>query len=146
MQYVLDRKLVACITSSHAVLTGYARGMSVVADDPRPPKVQVADSLREDITAGRLEPGAKLDSVRALSERFGVASQTMTNALKILIDEGLIHSVPNRGYFVQEPGTKRAPSPEYTALAQQLDAVTEAVRELTDRVAQLEGAMQRGRK
>lgn len=87
-----------------------------------------------------------MDSVRSLAERFNIASQTVTNALKILIDEGIIRSVPNRGYFVQTPTDEPQRSPEFLALAQQLDEVSKAVRQLTDRVAELEGVVQRDRK
>lgn len=120
--------------------------MSVVPDDPRPPKVQVAAILRDEIASGQIEPGQRLDSVRSLAERFNIASQTVTNALKILIDEGIIRSVPNRGYFVQTPTDEPQRSPEFLALAQQLDEVSKAVRQLTDRVAELEGVVQRDRK
>lgn len=114
--------------------------MSVHADDPRAAKVQIADALRDEIRAGQLQPGDRLDSVRALAERFGVASQTVTNALRILIDEGTIRSVPNRGYFVQD-GNQSEPeahSPEYVVIKQQLDQMEAAIRTLADRLTELE--------
>ncbi|MGP3924754.1 GntR family transcriptional regulator [Streptomyces sp. 8N616] len=120
--------------------------MSVTADDPRPPKVQVAAILRDEITSGSIAPGQRLDSVRALAERFNIASQTVTNALKILIDEGLIRSVPNRGYYVQTATDEPQGPPEYRAIVKRLDEVSEAVRLLTDRVAELEGTVRHGRK
>ncbi|MEU0180203.1 winged helix-turn-helix domain-containing protein [Streptomyces sp. NPDC006207] len=117
--------------------------MSVRSDDPRPPKVQVAAILRDEITSGRIAPGQRLDSVRALALRFGIASQTVTSALKILIEEGVIRSVPNRGYFVQSPTDEPQGSSEYQAIVKRLDEVSEAVRLLTDRVADLEGTVGR---
>lgn len=69
--------------------------MTVEAHDPRPKKVQIADTLREEIAA--LPAGHRLASLRELADRFKVTTVTAGSALKVLADEGVIVSVPNRG-------------------------------------------------
>lgn len=72
------------------------------ADDPRPPYVRTADTLRRQIQDGRLAPGAKLPSARELQEQFGIANSTAQNALRVLKEEGLIYAVQGRGVFVRQ--------------------------------------------
>ncbi|MFH8555792.1 GntR family transcriptional regulator [Streptomyces celluloflavus] len=70
-------------------------------DDPRPPYVQAAEVLRRQIQAGALKPGEKLPSARELQAKYGIASSTVQNALRVLKHEGLIYSVQGRGSFVR---------------------------------------------
>ncbi|MFJ3220772.1 GntR family transcriptional regulator [Kitasatospora sp. NPDC086801] len=70
-------------------------------EDPRPPYVQAAEVLRTAIHKGELRPGEKLPSARELQRRFGIASSTVQNALRLLKDEGLIYSVLGRGSYVR---------------------------------------------
>ncbi|WP_073501601.1 GntR family transcriptional regulator [Actinacidiphila paucisporea] len=76
-----------------------------LGEDPRPPYVQAADVLRAAIQDGELSPGERLPSARELQRRFGIASSTVQNALRLLKGEGLIYSVLGRGSYVraQEP-------------------------------------------
>jgi GntR family transcriptional regulator len=66
------------------------------------PYQQVAAQLREQIASGALGP--RLPSAMDLAEQMGVAPNTVQRALKVLREEGLIHSVPGRGTFVRETG------------------------------------------
>jgi DNA-binding GntR family transcriptional regulator len=72
--------------------------------DSRPPYVQAAEVLRAAIEQGELTPGEKLPSARDLQRRFGIASSTVQNALRLLKDEGLIYSVQGRGSYVRASG------------------------------------------
>jgi len=67
-------------------------------DAPQWPRNQAADRIRQRIQAGELGP--KLPSHRELAAEMGVAPRTLDRALKILIDEGLIYSIPGLGTFV----------------------------------------------
>ncbi|MEU7649025.1 winged helix-turn-helix domain-containing protein [Streptomyces huasconensis] len=78
-------------------------------DDSRPPYVQAAEVLRREINTGRLKPGDKLPSSRALQDRYGIASSTVQNALRLLKSEGLVYSVQGRGSFVRN-GVAAAPA------------------------------------
>lgn len=73
--------------------------------DPRPPYVQAADVLRAAIRDGELRPGERLPSARELQRRFGIASSTVQNALRLLKEEGLIYSVLGRGSYVRAQDT-----------------------------------------
>lgn len=55
-----------------------------------------ADALRQLILDGGLEPGARLRETE-FSERLGVARHTFRAATQILIGEGLLRRLPNRG-------------------------------------------------
>jgi DNA-binding GntR family transcriptional regulator len=80
----------------------YPRAMKLpLGEDPRPPYVQAADVLRAAIQDGELSPGERLPSARELQRRFGIASSTVQNALRLLKGEGLIYSVLGRGSYVR---------------------------------------------
>jgi len=64
---------------------------------------QVQASLRADILANRLLPGAKLPSEAALETSFGVSRITVRQALSALHAEGLIEKVNGKGSFVTRP-------------------------------------------
>ncbi len=72
-----------------------------LGEDPRPPYVQAADVLRAAIHDGELRPGERLPAARELQRRFGIASSTVQNALRLLKEEGLIYSVLGRGSYVR---------------------------------------------
>lgn len=76
--------------------------MSLDPDDPRPPSVQVANALRAAILTRTYAPGEKLPSGNTLAKTYGVARQTVQNALGTLRDEGLIVSRQGSGVFVRE--------------------------------------------
>lgn len=116
--------------------------MAVDKNDPRPAYVQVADDLRRKIKSGRYEPGQRLPSGKALGDEFGVAYQTVVNALDVLKTEGIVVAHRTRGTFVASDGQSvESPSPEYVELKQHLDNLQAAIEELTGRLDQLEAAV-----
>jgi len=68
-------------------------------DDPRPPWVQLADSLRERIRTGEIT--GRLPSERTIHEESGLAPVTIRKAIRKLRDEGLVVTVNGRGSFVK---------------------------------------------
>lgn len=56
---------------------------------------QLADRLRDDITSGRLGPGAALPSESHIGQQYGVGREVVRQAFAILRAEGLI--VTERG-------------------------------------------------
>ncbi|MDX2620527.1 winged helix-turn-helix transcriptional regulator [Mesorhizobium sp. B2-3-3] len=117
--------------------------MSLSPDDSEPASRQVASAIRGEISAGDLAPGAKIPSVRKLSERFGVAVMTAQSAVEILRSEGLIYTSPGRGSFVRSgPPSDQAStgSPEFIEITKHLGTLQAAVTDLARRVAQLEEA------
>jgi GntR family transcriptional regulator len=67
-------------------------------DSPVPAYRQLATILRDRLKAGEWKHGP-LPSVRQLQHDCGVGRDTVLKALKELADEGLIFSVPARGYY-----------------------------------------------
>lgn len=117
------------------VLTCYALRVTVTANDPRPPKVQVADVLRSEIANGLYPAGSRLPSVRDLAARFGVAPGTVQAGLLLLQQESLVFSAGNRGTFVQAPDTAQDGG---ISLSERIDDLASQLRKLTERVASLE--------
>ncbi|MBO8195592.1 GntR family transcriptional regulator [Streptomyces oryzae] len=82
--------------------------LSRAEDDPRPPYVQAAEVLRDEIADGHLKETDKLPSARTLQERYGLASSTVQNALRLLKTQGLVYTVQGRGTFVRQDARQRA--------------------------------------
>ncbi|RDI67585.1 GntR family transcriptional regulator [Nocardia pseudobrasiliensis] len=61
----------------------------------------VSDALRAAIISGELEPG-ELYSAPNLSERFGISATPVREAMLDLVRQGLVISVPNKGFRVTE--------------------------------------------
>jgi biotin operon repressor len=61
----------------------------------------VAAQLRAAILTGKLTPGEQLASGNEMAQTYGVARQTIQQALRILRDEGLIVSRQGTGTFVK---------------------------------------------
>ena len=57
-------------------------------------------NIKKDIINGKLSPGEKLPSKRALAEHLNVSTITVENAYNQLVAEGYIYAKPNSGFFV----------------------------------------------
>ncbi|MFJ3946260.1 GntR family transcriptional regulator [Streptomyces griseoaurantiacus] len=77
-----------------------------------PPFRLIAARLHQEITGGSIAPGSLLPSARALQKRFGVASGTVQSAMRVLKDEGLVHTVQGRGTYARR---EKAPAPAAAA-------------------------------
>jgi GntR family transcriptional regulator len=73
-----------------------------VADQLRPFR-RIASDLRDAIESGEYQPGHQLPSGSALSQRYGVARQTVQSAIDLLRSEGLVIGRQGAGWFVAEP-------------------------------------------
>lgn len=63
---------------------------------------QVADILRRRIESGELRPRRPVPSLKTLTEEYGVSRITASKAVAILADEGLIHVVRGKGWYVTD--------------------------------------------
>lgn len=68
--------------------------------DVRPIYAQVMDGFKEQITAGILQPGDKLPSVRELAGTLAINPNTIQRSYRQLEMEGWIVTVPGKGCFV----------------------------------------------
>ncbi|MGD6749733.1 GntR family transcriptional regulator [Streptomyces sp. BH105] len=73
--------------------------MSVPATEPRSLSDAAYQRLRSDIVSCRLVPGARLTE-RALAESTGFGLSPIRDALTRLDHEGLVHSLPRKGYQI----------------------------------------------
>lgn len=62
---------------------------------------RLADEIRADIVSGKYQPGDRLPSTQEVMERTGVANLTVRGAYRVLVEEGLVESVPRRGFYVR---------------------------------------------
>ncbi len=74
--------------------------------------------IRTDILSGRLKPGQKLPSKRALAQNLEVSKITVEGAYSQLLSEGYIRAVEKVGYFVEDvPQTISVAAPQAPAAA-----------------------------
>ncbi len=64
--------------------------------------LQIMDVIKKDVVTGVLARGERVESVRALSEKFGVNLNTMQRACSELEREGVIYTQRGVGSFVTE--------------------------------------------
>lgn len=73
--------------------------MNVDHDSPEPAYRQLADILRERISAGEWRDGP-LPSPSQLRQEYNVDRKTVVRAMELLLDERLVYRVPKRGAYV----------------------------------------------
>ena len=72
--------------------------------DVRPIYAQIIDSFKEQITAGILQTGDKLPSVRELASELAINPNTIQRSYRALESDGWIVTVPGKGCFVSANG------------------------------------------
>ncbi|MGY0024575.1 GntR family transcriptional regulator [Streptomyces sp. YJ-C3] len=109
---------------------------------PKPTAKDIAARFRREIGDGEREAGARLPAARQLAKELGVQLMTVQSAYGQLRDEGLVLTQQGRGTFVRDPsvplGTEPGSSPAYAALADELNAIHDALRLLGERLDRLE--------
>ena len=76
--------------------------MVIRPDSDKPLYEQIYSFIRDEIKNGKLLPGNKIPSTRALSRFLTVSRSTVELSYAQLISEGYIDSKPGSGYFVAE--------------------------------------------
>lgn len=64
---------------------------------------QIERQIKEEILNGRLKTGDALPSIRNLAEDLKISVITTKRAYEELEKEGMIYSVPGKGFFVDNP-------------------------------------------
>lgn len=62
----------------------------------------MADALRQRLLGGEWLPGEALPGVNSLAAEYSVGKSTVARAVKLLADEGWLHTVRGWGTFVSE--------------------------------------------
>lgn len=71
-------------------------------DAPTPVYAQLAAILRARIERGDWQPGRRIMSEAQLVQAYGLARETTRKAVRVLIEDGTLFTVPGRGTFVAE--------------------------------------------
>ncbi|MEU5985053.1 winged helix-turn-helix domain-containing protein [Streptomyces sp. NPDC047434] len=115
---------------------------------PRPTAKDIAADVRHQLVSGELGPGDQLPAARDLAKRYGVTLVKVQNAYRELSEEGLVVSQQGRGTFVIDPsqpvseGQRGASA--FVALATEMSAMHETIRQLGDRLERLEQIVNSG--
>lgn len=111
--------------------------------DARPIYAQITDNLRQQISAGVLQPEDRLPSVRELAAQLAINPNTIQRAYRELESEGWIATVPGKGCFVcpREPGSNDPRWDTFDQAAAQLLAAGMTTEELIRHIQ--EGGMTR---
>ncbi|MFQ6228751.1 GntR family transcriptional regulator [Nocardia sp. NPDC002869] len=62
---------------------------------------RIADHLREEIRAGKWQPGERLPSHAELAEQMQVSLTTARNAIQVLVTENLVYTATSRGTIIR---------------------------------------------
>ncbi|MCO1577670.1 GntR family transcriptional regulator [Crossiella sp. SN42] len=112
--------------------------MSIDRSDPRPAYRQVADDLRQKITAGVLKAGDQLPSLSQLMTKYDIAVNTARQALGVLTEEGRIVVRQGQGAFVLDGAADVADDPSGPEVLELFRSLKVAVEDLSARVAAVE--------
>jgi len=90
----------------------------------KPVYLQLADQIRYAAASGRLRPGEPLPSLRPLAEELRVNRNTIAKAYAELESQGIIETVPGKGFFLKQ---KNSPFSEPVRQRLLLTEIDEAV-------------------
>lgn len=111
----------------------------------QPAYQQIAEDLRQRIRDGRMPVGTQLPSLAELMKTYDVSITVVRMALNELRAEGLVVTHQGKGAFVRSDsgasGTSPDGSSEFQTLMKHLDDVQDQVRQLAERVSELEQAV-----
>lgn len=77
-------------------------------DDPRV-YIRIETLVREQITGGKLRPGARTPPIKTFCTQFRCARETAGKAMRALAREGLLVRYPGLGYYVASQPVRPAP-------------------------------------
>jgi DNA-binding GntR family transcriptional regulator len=72
-------------------------------DDPRR-YMQMMSHIRHRIEDGTFKPGELMPNINALSSQTGYSRHTISKALRLLQNEGLVERTPGLGYIARRNG------------------------------------------
>src|SRR5947209_10561488 len=71
----------------------------------KPVYLQLADQVRYAAASGRLRPGDPLPALRPLAEELRINRNTIAKAYSELESQGIIETIPGKGYFLKDGGS-----------------------------------------
>ena len=67
----------------------------------KPAYIKIADRVEQQIRSGQINPGEKLESIRQLAKTEGVSINTIRSAMDVVVQTGLVISLPRKGLIVK---------------------------------------------
>jgi GntR family transcriptional regulator len=83
------------------------RARQALEDNENPLYVSLANLLQTKILEGELLPETRLPTIEQLAAQYRVARVTVRQALGLLADKGLVHSIQGKGTYVGTGGRER---------------------------------------
>jgi GntR family transcriptional regulator len=83
------------------------RARQALEDNENPLYLSLAKLLQNQIIEGELTPGTRLPTIEQIATQYGVAKVTVRQALRLLADKGLVHSMQGKGTYVSTRGRER---------------------------------------
>ncbi len=113
--------------------------MTFDARDAGPPYVRLVQVIKGRIASGEFVIGDQLPAARDLAKQYGVAENTVLNAVRALRKEGIVSSQQGKGTFVLAiPSDQPAPSAEFVAIMGHLERLQATVEQVVERLDKLE--------
>ena len=88
-------------------MESYEQTRELDEDSAIPLYVQLSELVRRKIRTGKLVPGDRLPSQREFCEMYDVSNITVTQAMRKLVEDGLLYRKRGKGTFVSEPKVLR---------------------------------------
>ena len=79
------------------------RRLAIDFRSSEPSYKQLSDQLRDAITSGEIGPGEALPSLAAMVTETALSMSTVQRAVKVLVEDGLVVTVPGRGIYAASP-------------------------------------------
>lgn len=89
---------------------------------------QIGQQLKEEIIAGHLEAGQPLPSIRGLAADLKISVITTKRAYEELEREGMVYSVPGKGFYVDNPDLQYLEEKKVQSVEAELSQVLEKCR------------------
>ncbi len=92
--------------------------MTITFDHKTPIYLQVARMIRDSVVSGDLPEEGPIPSVRQVSVEHGLNPQTVLNATRLLVDEGILEKRRGVGIFVKRGAREQLRQRELAELKQ----------------------------
>jgi GntR family transcriptional regulator len=87
----------------------------------KPVYLQLADQIRYAAASGRLRPGEPLPALRPLAEELRINRNTIAKAYAELESQGIIETVPGKGFFLKQNNSHFSPQVRQRLLLTEID-------------------------
>lgn len=91
---------------------------------------QIIKSIKNSIIKEEISPGDMLPSIRSLARDLQISVITTKRAYEELEKEGLIYSVPGKGFYIKEPNREKLKESQFKEFEDQFDNLIQEGKKL----------------